>query len=129
MRIAIFTVCRSARVENGLLTINDAYGGISVPKVPFRSDFTIATRLYFTAAEKGEFSGFIRMIDPDGRQLAESPIRLNVPIPEQDVTGVYADSIGGFSITFRNLGEFQFHFIQPEKEPFVFPFYVNRLNT
>ena len=126
MRIAIFTVCRRASVENGRLSIIDAYGGLVVRQAPARAELTVATRMFFSAEEEGEFSGMMRVIDPDGKQLAESPIKLEVPIPEEDATGIYVDSVGAFSLTFRSLGEYQFHFVQEGKEPIIFPLYVSQ---
>lgn len=125
MRIAIFTVCRRATVENGRLSIIDAYGGLVLRQVPARAEFTIATRMFFSAEEEGEFSGAVRVIDPDGQQLAESAIKLDVPIPAEDATGIYVDSVGAFSLTIRSFGEYQFHFVQKNQEPFVFPLYVS----
>jgi hypothetical protein len=126
MRIAIFTVCRNATVQNGRLNIFEAYGGLFVPQVPVRAQFTIATRMLFSAEEEGPFSAVLTLIDPDGKEVSQSPIDLNVPIPQDDVTGLYADSIGSFSVMIRSFGEYQFQFVQKGKDSIVFPFYVTK---
>jgi hypothetical protein len=126
MRIVIFTVCRSASNASGALSIQDAITNISMRNLPGRLQGSIATRLYFSAEEEGKYSGCLRMIDPDGRELFRSPIELDVPISESDVTGVYMDTVGAIEITLRKTGEYQFHIGNPEGELFIFPLYVSQ---
>lgn len=89
-----------------------------------RARFTIVTRLFFSAQEEGLFSGWIRLIDPDGQEVLRNAFELEAPISEADGTGVYIDSIGGFETTFRTAGEFQFQIGKDGEEPVIFPLYV-----
>lgn len=126
MQVIIFTVCKHASVDKGLLSITGGASNLLVPEVPWRVRLVIATRLFFTAEEQGHFVGTFKLIDPDGHEIARAPIEVDVKIHEEDATGVFADSVGELIVTFRTSGEHQFHFEGPNQSPILIPFYVSR---
>lgn len=124
MRIIIFTVCQSAVARDGLLNITGAFSNLGVPRLPIRVSFTLATRLFFSSDEEGRFSGRLSFNSPDGAKLLDSPIELDVPIFENDGTGIYIDSVGAVHATLTTPGEHQFHFHAPGVDAIIFPFYI-----
>jgi hypothetical protein len=126
VRAIIFTVCKQAVIQKGLLSITNAFSNLLVQDVPATNRFMIATRLFFSLEERGRFSGLFRLIDPDACEIARSPMEFDIVISESDVTGVFVDAVGEMAVTFKTTGEHQFHLESQGQLPIVIPFYVSK---
>ena len=125
MKVVIFTLCQHASVDNGALTVSNAFSNLLLPHLPFKARFEVAIRLFFTGSEQGNFQGVVRLFDPDSQEVARWQIKFDVSISDLDVTGVFADSVGVLIFTFKTAGEFQFHLEDPSGSIFQIPLYVN----
>ena len=125
MKIVMFTICTHAEHRTDGLYIQGAITNLVVKRVPAQFEGPIVTRMFFPAEEEGPFKGFMRVIDPDGQEVLRAAVDMDVPVSESDGTGVYADSVGGFKLSFLKLGEYQFHIGRIGGEVFEFPLYVS----
>ena len=89
----------------------------------------MVTRLFFSSEEEGYYYGVIKLMDPDGREILRSPIDLNVPIFEEEGTGIYMDAVGEVKATIETFGEFQFRVEGFEGDVQIFPFYIFQKKT
>jgi hypothetical protein len=124
VQVIIFTACKHASKNNRLLSITNAFANLLFEKLPAGQRFSIASRLFFNAAEEGRFVGNFRLVDPDGAEVTRSVMEFDVKIHDSDTTGVFVDAIGELAVNFRTAGEYHFMLEASNQEPIVIPFYV-----
>jgi hypothetical protein len=118
MHAEIVTLCHSAIVQEGRLSILGAFDSLLVPSVPHRFTCSVAARIKFGTEDAGPRRITVRILDGDGRTLAQARADLTLPanLPRPIMSMNIA--FGPLGLETRTMGQHAIDLIRDDAEPF-----------
>jgi len=118
MNAEIVTLCHSALVQEGRLSILGAFDSISANGLPHKFVCSVAVRIKFTTEDAGHRRLTVRLLDGDGHTLAQA--RADVILPEQLPRPIMSLNMafGPFGLETRMWGQHAIDLIRDEEQPF-----------
>jgi hypothetical protein len=125
MKPEIVTLCHSAVARDGIVSILEAFSMLAVPKLPHTYPLiTLVCRLAFEASEAGAHKLNLRVVDPDGRKLAQMKTSFHLTPGASQPTPRLCICLPIAGMELRFLGEHVIDLILEGHPPLRFPFEV-----
>lgn len=108
MQVESFMLCDAATIGGGKLNVLGAFDTLYTPKVPTtHPSCAVALRMRFDHAEVGAHKFKLKVVDTDGKQIANFPERtIEVKIPDGGSFAVTNQIVNFMGLTFKDYGNY-----------------------